>query len=204
MITTQFYTVAQSPIDFPGNDYIIGGTQDNGSYALINTVIEGTYLQGGDGAESVFDQVGGDFAITNYIYNDNITRHDFDASGNQENTDLILEMIYLFQIMKVFLLILVHWIQIKMFIFLTQQVMMMQLVIALESLQVLKEVTGTPATFLIPNIATGDADNYITTIEVSRHTTESSTVFVGLRSGEVKKITNANVILGYAIQPVIS
>ena len=86
MITTQFYTVAQSGLDFPGNDYIIGGTQDNGSYALINTVdspIEGTYLQGGDGAESVFDQVGGDFAITNYIYNDNITRHDFDALGNR-------------------------------------------------------------------------------------------------------------------------
>ena len=38
MITTQFYTVAQSGLDFPGNDYIIGGTQDNGSYALINTV----------------------------------------------------------------------------------------------------------------------------------------------------------------------
>ena len=28
MITTQFYTVAQSGLDFPGNDYIIGGTQD--------------------------------------------------------------------------------------------------------------------------------------------------------------------------------
>ena len=38
MITTQFYTVAQSGLDFPGNDYIIGGTQDNGSYALINSV----------------------------------------------------------------------------------------------------------------------------------------------------------------------
>ena len=37
MITTQFYTVAQSGLDFPGNDYIIGGTQDNGSYALIDS-----------------------------------------------------------------------------------------------------------------------------------------------------------------------
>ena len=56
---------------------------------------------------------------------------------------------------------------------------------------------------MIPNIATGDPDNYITTIEVSRHTTESSTVFVGLKSGEVKKITNANVDGGYTIQPVL-
>ena len=56
---------------------------------------------------------------------------------------------------------------------------------------------------MIPNIATGDADNYISTIEVSTHTTESSTVFVGLKSGEVKKITNANVDGGYTVHPVL-
>ena len=40
---------------------------------------------------------------------------------------------------------------------------------------------------------------YITAVEVSRHTTETSTVFVGLKSGQVKKITNANNNPGYTI-----
>ena len=56
---------------------------------------------------------------------------------------------------------------------------------------------------MIPNIATGDADNYISTIEVSRHTTESSTVFVGLKKWKGKKITNANQNGGYTIQAVL-
>ena len=204
MITTQFYTVAQSGLDFPGNDYIIGGTQDNGSYALISTVaspIGGTYLQGGDGAESVFDQVGGDFAITNYIYNDRITRHDFDALGNRtpdfnfgndlgipDNEGVFINPGALDSNQNV------YFSNAASNDDATSN--SMRVITGLER-------NGTPATFLIPNIATGDADNYISTIEVSRHTTESSTVFVGLKSGEVKKITNANVDGGYTIQPVL-
>ena len=92
MITTQFYSVAQSGLDFAGNDYVIGGTQDNGSYALIdssNNKTAGTETTGGDGAESVFDQVGGHYMINNYIYNNSIQRTEFDASGNQgATTDL--------------------------------------------------------------------------------------------------------------------
>ena len=62
------------------------------------------------------------------------------------------------------------------------------LVMRLESLQVLKE--GDSATFTIPNIVNPpNANDWITTIEVSRHTTESSTVFVGLKKWKSKKIT---------------
>ena len=88
MITTQFYTVGQSPQDFAGDDWIIGGTQDNGSYALMNSnnnKTGGTEIQSGDGAESVFDQVGGDFYITNYVYNDRIVRGEFDVNGSYES-----------------------------------------------------------------------------------------------------------------------
>ena len=35
-ITTQFYRVAQTPDDFAGDDLILGGTQDNGTYQLSN------------------------------------------------------------------------------------------------------------------------------------------------------------------------
>ena len=204
MITTQFYTVAQSGLDFPGNDYIIGGTQDNGSYALISTVaspIGGTYLQGGDGAESVFDQVGGDFAITNYIYNDRITRHDFDALGNRTPDFNFGDDLGILDNEGVF--INPGALDSNQNVYFSNAASnddatsnSMRVITGLER-------NGTPATFLIPNIATGDADNYITTIEVSRHTTESSTVFVGLKSGEVKKITNANVDGGYTIQPIL-
>ena len=50
MITTQFYTVGQSPSNFAGDDWIIGGTQDNGSYALQNSnnnKTGGLEIQGG-------------------------------------------------------------------------------------------------------------------------------------------------------------
>ncbi len=204
MITTQFYTVAQSGLDFPGNDYIIGGTQDNGSYALISTVaspIGGTYLQGGDGAESVFDQVGGDFAITNYIYNDNITRHDFDALGNRTPDFNFGDNLGIPDNEGVF--INPGALDSNQNVYFSNAASnddasstSMRVITGLER-------NGTPSTFLIPNIATGQADNFITTIEVSRHTTESSTVFVGLKNGEVKKITNANDSGNYSIQPVL-
>ena len=90
MITTQFYTVGQSPQDFAGDDWIIGGTQDNGSYALMNSnnnKTGGTEIQSGDGAESVFDQVGCDFYITNYVYNDRIVRGEFDVNGTLTSLD---------------------------------------------------------------------------------------------------------------------
>ena len=197
MITTQFYSVAQSGLDFAGNDYVIGGTQDNGSYALINSSnnnTAGTETTGGDGAESVFDQVGGHYMINNYIYNNSIQRTEFDAGGNQGATADLSDASVL-----------------------NLPVGEGQFINpgALDSYQdvyfcnagnALRVITGlergaTPATFTIPNIVNPpDANDWITTIEVSRHTTESSTVFVGLKSGKVRKITQANQNPGYTVQ----
>ena len=67
MITTQFYRVAQSGTDFPGSDYVAGGTQDNGSYAIIasnNNQTAGTELTGGDGAVGYFFVYMGDTLFT--------------------------------------------------------------------------------------------------------------------------------------------
>ena len=85
MITTQFYTVAQSPVDFAGDDWIIGGTQDNGTYSLLNSnqnKTDGTSIQSGDGGDTFFDQVGGDYYISSYVRNNKILRGGFDAGGN--------------------------------------------------------------------------------------------------------------------------
>ena len=66
-ITTQFYRVAQTPDDFAGDDLVLGGTQDNGTYQLSNpgqTKTAANTIQGGDGAATFFDQVGGDYSIS--------------------------------------------------------------------------------------------------------------------------------------------
>ena len=86
MITLQFYTATQSPPDFAGNDYAIGGTQDNGTWSVQNSNLnktDGAEVQGGDGAATEFDQVGGHYFISNYTYNNTIKRTQFDASGTQ-------------------------------------------------------------------------------------------------------------------------
>ncbi len=85
MITTQFYAVAQSPTDFAGADWIIGGTQDNGTYSVINSnqnKTDGTEIQTGDGGDTFFDQVGGHYYISSYVRNNKILRGNFDALGN--------------------------------------------------------------------------------------------------------------------------
>ena len=194
MITTQFYTVAQSPIGFAGSDYIVGGTQDNGSYSLKdsnNTQKAGNVISTGDGAETVFDQVGGDYMLTNYVYNDGIQRIGFSAAGVQQN----------------------YWEGIDLSTTLSIPSSEGSFINpgALDSNQDvyfanagndIRVITGlqrggTPATYLITGVTSGF--DRITALEVSRHTTDTSTLFVGLRSGAVKKITNANNSGGYTI-----
>ena len=185
MITTQFYTVGQSPQDFAGDDWIIGGTQDNGSYALMNSnnnKTGGTEIQSGDGAESVFDQVGGDFYITNYVYNDRIVRGEFDVNGTLTSLDFNFgnnlgvpddEGSFINP----------GALDSNQNVYFSNAGTSIRVITGLER-------GGTPATFLIPGVASGS--DYTTALEVSRHTTDTSTLFVGLRSGEIKKITNAN------------
>ena len=195
-ITTQFYRVAQTPDDFAGDDLVLGGTQDNGTYQLSNpgqAKTAANTIQSGDGAATFFDQVGGDYSISNYIYNNSITRIDYDAAGNRDTgnwwgTNLSTQLS------------------------LPNNEGSFINPAALDSyndiyfsnagndVRVITDLDGTPSTFKINNVNTGS--DYVTALEVSRHTTNTTTLFIGLRSGELKKITNAGVNGGATITSI--
>tara|TARA_B100000575_G_scaffold46385_1_gene33544 strand:+ start:3031 stop:9417 length:6387 start_codon:yes stop_codon:yes gene_type:complete len=199
MVTTQFYSVAQSGQDFSGSDYVIGGSQDNGSYALINSnqnLTAGTETTGGDGAESAFDQFGGHYMINNYTYNDAIYRTEFDPSGNQGATTNLSVPTELNIPGSEGQFINPGALDSNQDVYFCNAGTSLRVITGLQR-------GGTPQTFTIPNIVNpdpGDGSDWITTIAVSRHTTESSTVFVGLKSGKVRKITQANQNPGYNVQ----
>tara|TARA_B100000767_G_scaffold268869_1_gene289825 strand:- start:2972 stop:8137 length:5166 start_codon:yes stop_codon:yes gene_type:complete len=195
LITLQFYTVAQSPPDFAGNDYIVGGTQDNGTWAIIssaNNKTDGAEVQGGDGAATVFDQVGGHYYISNYVYNNKIQRAGFTAGGAAQPPANLTAALS---------------IPSNEGSFINPG--------ALDSNQdnyfsgagngKIRVITGlerggTIQTFLINFPGT----RYVTALEVSRHTTNTTTLFVGLSDGDVLKITNAGVNGGSATTAVYS
>ncbi len=64
--TTQFYSTAIHP----SSDYILGGTQDNGTWKLPNAGIQvGTEVTGGDGAFVHIDQDDPNYQFSSYVYN---------------------------------------------------------------------------------------------------------------------------------------
>ncbi len=210
-ITTQFYRVAQTPDDFAGDDLVLGGTQDNGTYQLSNpgqATTAATSIQGGDGAATFFDQEGGDYSISNYIYNNSITRINYDAAGNRDGgnwwgTNLSDDLS----------------IPDNEGSFINPAALDSYNDIYFSNgrycdncgppitsylparVRVITDLDGSPSTFTIDNV--GSTTDYITALEVSRHTTNTTTLFVGLRSGELKKITNAGVDGGATITPNI-
>ena len=190
-VTTQFYRVAQTPPDFPGTDMVFGGTQDNGTYRLDNpqtNTVAGNTVTGGDGAATFFDQVGGDYMISNYVYNNSIYRVTYDGSGNVSGQGELLTSI-----------------PDSEGSFINPA--------ALDSyndvyysnagsgggsdtnngkVRVITGVDGSsPSTFLMDAVPSAGT-NYVTALEVSRHTTNTSLLYVGMRNGEVIKITNAD------------
>ena len=214
MITTQFYAVAQSPTDFAGADWIIGGTQDNGTYSVINSnqnKTDGTEIQTGDGGDTFFDQVGGHYYISSYVRNNSILRGNFDALGN---IDINLGW-GAFEAMNNGIDNLSSDLGIPndegsfinpAALDSNQDVYFSNAgnSSGANSIRVITglERGGTPATFLIPSVSTG-AD-FVTALEVSPFTTDRTTLFVGLKSGEVKKITNAQNLGLHVITSVYS
>ena len=64
--TTQFYSTAIHPT----SEYILGGTQDNGTWQLTNPGIQvGTEVTGGDGGYVHIDQKDPSLQFTSYVYN---------------------------------------------------------------------------------------------------------------------------------------
>ena len=65
--TSQFYHVATHPTD---NDYVLGGTQDNGSWSLSTSGVgSGSAASGGDGAYSHIHQTSPTYQTTQYVRN---------------------------------------------------------------------------------------------------------------------------------------
>ena len=185
-ITTQFYNVAQSPPSF-SKDWIIGGTQDNGTYRFDSpgsTPSPGLSTDpGGDGAYTFFDQVGGDYAISNYVYNNSITRLSFNGSGQYTGSYDISDAISVPSEEGSFIN-----------------------PAALDSnkdvyfsdgtpygtsdynIRVITNLTNSPPSL---NSISG-LPSRATTLEVSPYNTDSSTLLVGTRGGDIIKITDAN------------
>lgn len=83
---TQFYTVGVAPTTVFGSniDVFLAGAQDNGTQYFTDTnttISSGFEVTGGDGGYSAFDQDGTDaYFITNVQYNGSITLYDFNTS----------------------------------------------------------------------------------------------------------------------------
>ncbi|MFQ3350110.1 MAG: hypothetical protein ACI87X_000903, partial [Candidatus Arcticimaribacter sp.] len=185
LITLQFYTAAQSPTDFAGFDFIVGGTQDNGTWAIIesnNNKTNGTEVQGGDGAATVFDQVGGDYYISNYIYNNSIQRAGFTAEGAWQGHVNLSNLLPSIPLNEGDFINPAALDSNQDNYFSCAGTGKIRVITGLER-------DGTIQTFLINFSGT----RHVTSLEVSRHTTNTTTLFVGLSDGEVLKITNAGV-----------
>ena len=182
-ITTQFYTVAQSPPSF-AKDFILGGTQDNGTYRFDtpstspSSAIETP--PGGDGAYTFFNQVGKNYAIANYIHNDAITKLNFNASGQYTGfTDLT------------------STIPASEGSFINPAALDSNQDVYFSNgtpdgttnyrIRVVKGLMGTPSLDLITGITSRP-----TALEVSPYETSSTNLYVGTADGNIIKITNAN------------
>ena len=182
-ITTQFYTVAQSPPGF-AKDFILGGTQDNGTYRFdtpgTNPSSAIDTPPGGDGAYTFFNQVGKNYAIANYIYNNAITKLNFNASGQYTgSTDLT------------------STIPPNEGSFINPAALDSNQDVYFSNgtpdgttnykIRVVKNLTGAPSLGLITGITSEP-----TALEVSPHETSSSNLYVGTKDGNIIKITNAD------------
>jgi len=96
-VTSQFYTVGVAPTTaFSGQDYFVGGLQDNGTLLFENAspgINSAIRAFGGDGAYSFFDQDGSDqYFIRNFVYNNAVSLFNFETNSvvtlNSENSNV--------------------------------------------------------------------------------------------------------------------
>ncbi len=193
-ITTQFYRVAQTPPSFPGNDMIFGGTQDNGTYRFdspgLNPMAAQDEYPGGDGAATFFDQVpgaGGSYAITNYVYNNAITRIRFNSMGTRTGTDDLSALSGISSLNE------------GSFInpgALDSNQNVYYSNAGSGNVRSIRGLDGATSTYLL----SGMGDD-VTALEVSPYTVSSTLLLVGLEDGNLKKVDNANTN-GYTVSPL--
>ncbi|WP_299672440.1 PA domain-containing protein, partial [uncultured Tenacibaculum sp.] len=83
--TLQFYTIGVAPTSAFTGDYFLAGAQDNGTQLFTDApdnIGSSTETSGGDGAYSFFDQDGRDtYYITNFVFNRSIQFFDLSSAG---------------------------------------------------------------------------------------------------------------------------
>lgn len=183
---TQYYSVGVSPTTSGlAGDNFVAGAQDNGSHLFTNANVSGpsngTSIQGGDGAYSMFDQGTDRYTITNYVYNASVnyrssggTYRVINSESATNNGAFIAPM-------------------------------------ALDSsMDVLYSDYTNGTTYQIArykNLKTGTVNKFIltnalltsppTALTVSKYTTTSTTLLVGTRLGKILRITNANLVAAW-------
>lgn len=182
--TSQFYTVGVAPTTAFTGDYFAGGLQDNGTQLFENANPTGTDSSsepyGGDGAYTFFDQDGTDkYFIRNYVYSAGINLYNFDTSSevvinseslavangdfiNQQDLDSNLNILY------------TNYSSDPNFI--------------------IRRYSGilSSGTLTKTSLTNALLDASPTAFKVSPFTTTSSTLLVGLDSGKLLKLENAD------------
>ena len=87
-VTLQVYKTAQTPAGY-GSERILAGSQDNGTHYFSNAAtatLGSTEIDGGDGGFTYIDQVNPAYIITNYVYNDAVIVKDIATGQTVLNT----------------------------------------------------------------------------------------------------------------------
>ena len=87
-VTLQVYKTAQTPAGY-GSERILAGSQDNGTHYFSNAAtatLGSTEIDGGDGGFTYIDQVNPAYIITNYVYNDAVVVKDIATGQTVLNT----------------------------------------------------------------------------------------------------------------------
>lgn len=84
---TQYYAIATHP---SSSDYVLGGTQDNGSHKLTTQGVGGgTEVSGGDGGFCFIDQDNATYQLTSYVYNNwYLSDNSGGSFSNQSGTNI--------------------------------------------------------------------------------------------------------------------
>jgi hypothetical protein len=182
---TQFYDMSVAPTGaFSGAEYLIAGSQDNGTQKIENAAsgINNSILaQGGDGASSFFDQDGSErLHISNYVYNQNIRLYNYDLnntitinSESSQNGDFINQEAF----------------DSNLNILFSNYSNSSSSTYAIRRYKITSMVgIGTVQKATLTNV---NLDASPTALKVSPYTTETTTLFVGLENGKILRLTGA-------------
>jgi hypothetical protein len=187
---TQFYHMGVAPTTNYTGEYFLAGAQDNGTQKFENAaagITSSVQAQGGDGAYCFFDQYVDKYYISNYVYNQNVRLYNYNTgtsisvnSESTENGDFICQqaldsrMNFLYSNYTSFnSTTSTYTYQIRRFKF-----------------------TSLTGSGLIQKTTLSNAllTSSPTALKVSPFTTTSTTLFLGLKTGKLLKLTNANTV----------